>query len=157
MVDSYLSTKFGINLLHGFCENAFYERTTDNGCPCHNSSSAHAAVKLKEGEKPNKTLIRLTWELLDSSSPGHHGHTPNFLFQRAKRILVKLKYVVPLYHVIAEEILGLNPTWGTFNLPVLACAHGCSVSLHHHDHTAKSMKETYISNIFNISTCSSQP
>ncbi len=32
MVDSYLSTKFGINLLDGFWENAFYgRRTTDDG------------------------------------------------------------------------------------------------------------------------------
>ncbi len=34
MVDSYLSTKFGINLLDGFWENAFYGRTdgrTDDG------------------------------------------------------------------------------------------------------------------------------
>ena len=29
MVDSYLSTKFGVNLLNGFSENAFYGRWTD--------------------------------------------------------------------------------------------------------------------------------
>ncbi len=29
MVDSYLSTKFGINLLDGFWENAFHERMDD--------------------------------------------------------------------------------------------------------------------------------
>ncbi len=44
MVDSYLSTKFGINLLDGFWENAFYGRmdgrTTDNGRPRHGISSA---------------------------------------------------------------------------------------------------------------------
>ncbi len=51
MVDSYLSTKFGINLLDGFWENAFYGRTdgrtmdddgrrTDHGRPRHGISSA---------------------------------------------------------------------------------------------------------------------
>ncbi len=46
MVDSYLSTKFGINLLDGFWENAFYGRTpddgrtTDDGRPRHGISSA---------------------------------------------------------------------------------------------------------------------
>ncbi len=42
MVDSYLSTKSGINLLYGFWENAFYGRrtTTDNGRPRHGNSSA---------------------------------------------------------------------------------------------------------------------
>ena len=29
MVDSYLSAKFGIDLLDGFSENAFYGRRTD--------------------------------------------------------------------------------------------------------------------------------
>ncbi len=29
MVDSYLSTKYGINLLDGFWENTLYGRTTD--------------------------------------------------------------------------------------------------------------------------------
>ncbi len=29
MVDSYLSTRFGINLSNGFWENTFYARTTD--------------------------------------------------------------------------------------------------------------------------------
>ncbi len=43
MVDSYLSTKFGIDLLDGFWENAFYGRTdgrTDAGRPRHGISSA---------------------------------------------------------------------------------------------------------------------
>ncbi len=44
MVDSYLSTNFGINLLDGFWENAFYGRTddgrTDDGRPRHGISSA---------------------------------------------------------------------------------------------------------------------
>ncbi len=39
MVDSYLSTKFGINLLDRFWENAFYGRTDDQR-PRHGISSA---------------------------------------------------------------------------------------------------------------------
>ncbi len=41
MVDSYLSTKFGINLFH-FWENAFYGRTTttEDGRLRHGISSA---------------------------------------------------------------------------------------------------------------------
>ncbi len=39
MVDSYLSTKFGINLLDSFWENAFYGRM-DDGRPRHGISSA---------------------------------------------------------------------------------------------------------------------
>ena len=40
MVDSYLSTKFGINLFDGFWENAFYGRTPDDGRLRHGISSA---------------------------------------------------------------------------------------------------------------------
>ncbi len=41
MVDSYLSTKFGINVLDGFWENAFYgRRTPDDGRPRQGISSA---------------------------------------------------------------------------------------------------------------------
>ena len=41
MVDSYLSTKFGINLFHCFGENVFYGRTTmDDGRLRHGISSA---------------------------------------------------------------------------------------------------------------------
>ncbi len=42
MVDSYLSTKFGINLFHCFRENVFYGRTTDDddGRLRHGISSA---------------------------------------------------------------------------------------------------------------------
>ncbi len=38
MVDTYLSTNLGINLLDGFWENAFYGRT--DGRPRHGISSA---------------------------------------------------------------------------------------------------------------------
>ncbi len=44
MVKRYLSTKFGINMPDGFCENVFYGRTddgrTDGGRPRDDSSSA---------------------------------------------------------------------------------------------------------------------
>ncbi len=45
MVDKYLSVKFGVNPLDGFRENDAYgrrtdERTTDDGCPRDDSSSA---------------------------------------------------------------------------------------------------------------------
>ncbi len=40
MVKRYLSTKFGINLLDRFGENGFYGRTTDDGRPRDDSSSA---------------------------------------------------------------------------------------------------------------------
>ncbi len=42
VVDSYLSTKFGINSLDGFWENAVYERMTDDGRPRH--GTAHALL-----------------------------------------------------------------------------------------------------------------
>ncbi len=56
MVDSYLSTKFGINLLDGFWENVFYGRTdgrrTDDGRPRHGISSADSQAELKKAGKP---------------------------------------------------------------------------------------------------------
>ncbi len=39
-MDRYLSTKFGVNLFDGFWENAFYGRTTDDGCLRHGISFA---------------------------------------------------------------------------------------------------------------------
>ena len=46
MVDSYISTKFGSNMLDGFWENAFYGQTdgrrtrADDGRPRHSIRSA---------------------------------------------------------------------------------------------------------------------
>ncbi len=45
MVESYFSTKFGINLLDGFWENGFYGRTMDNGRLRHGISSADTELK----------------------------------------------------------------------------------------------------------------
>ncbi len=53
MVKGYLSTKFGINLLHGFWENGFYRRRTDDGRQGHDSSSA---VQLHKTELKIKLL-----------------------------------------------------------------------------------------------------
>ena len=47
MVDSYLSTKFGINFIDGFWKNAFYERTADDRRLRHNISSADSQAELK--------------------------------------------------------------------------------------------------------------
>ncbi len=49
MVDSYLSTKFGINLFHGFRENAFYGRTTTDAC-------ATALALLTQSNRAKKRL-----------------------------------------------------------------------------------------------------
>ncbi len=67
MVDSYLSIKFGINLLDGFWENASHGRTTDN------SPSQYAIIS--GCEQPEQPELKSIWQI-EEKLPELQCHYP---------------------------------------------------------------------------------